>query len=87
MVIAVVADEIGDRRAGDRGGEDVGVRRQERRVEAAPRVADDADVRGVGDAHRDDLLDRGRTHSTTDSPGSRGRNDDVGLQDGVAPVT
>ncbi len=60
VVIAVVAHEIRDWRAGDRGGEQIGMRREKRRVEPAPRVTDDADFPRVGDAHLHDLLDGGR---------------------------
>jgi len=52
--VAVVADEVRDRRTGNGRGEYIGVRREEARVKSAPRVADDADFRGVDLAFRDD---------------------------------
>jgi hypothetical protein len=84
VMAAVVADQIGDRRAGDGGGERVGVRRHERRVEAAPRVADHADLLRIDGAHRATAATAGRTHSTTDRPGLARAEDDVGLELEVA---
>jgi hypothetical protein len=65
VVIAVVAHEIGNRRAGHGRGEYVGVRRQKSRVESTPRVTHHADLARVGDAHLHDLLHR-RRHALHD---------------------
>ena len=83
-MVAVVADEVGDRRAGDAGREEVGVRREKHRVEAAPRVADDADRGGIDRAHRDDPLD-GRADAVGHRQTGLARpEDDVRLQEDVA---
>ncbi len=60
VMIAVVADEVGDGRPGDGCGKEIrGMRGEKSCVEAAPGMAHDADSLGVDDAHLNHFLHRG----------------------------
>ena len=66
VMVAVIADEVGDGRACDGGGEEIrGVGSEIRSVEAAPGMAHDADFLSVDDAHLDDAL-RGSRNAIED---------------------
>src|SRR5262249_16259142 len=58
VMVAVVRDQIGSWRGWDRGREEVGVRGEKHRIEAAPRVTDDPHARRIRNAHRDRTLYR-----------------------------
>ena len=66
---------------GDRGAEDVHMRRQKRRVEPAPRVPDDADALRIDDAHLHDPF-HARRDAFDDRQARFPRTEhDVGLED------
>src|SRR5580698_5908185 len=83
-MIAVVADQIGDGRAGYGSREDVRVRGQERGVEAAPGVAYDADLLFIDHAFFEHLLYRRGDAVGYGEAGVASLKDDVGLQQKVA---
>jgi hypothetical protein len=64
-MVAVVAHQIGDRRASHRGREEIGMGCQERRVETAPRVAHDTNFARVDEPHLRHFL-HGRAHAVRD---------------------
>ena len=84
-MVAVVAHQIGDWRARDRRGKDaVRVRRKKCSIEPAPAVSDDADARGIDDAHLRDAL-HASGHAIDDRfPRLPRLKDDVGLKNELA---
>src|SRR5215472_18914694 len=85
MMIAVIADKVSDRSAGNRGGKKIcGVSGQIRGVEAAPGMTHDADTLRVNDPHLDDALGGGSDAIDDGDPWISRFEDDIRLEDEIA---